>query len=135
MGSIRAVLVVVIVSLLTACGGTSEQMAAFQDGIPLVNVIREPSGKETVLTGTIKPKINFTSTYTSQSDDGIKCSGKFSNRGVGFMNCSNGWKMALTIPKDKYGTVNGSYVETADGIGVATGWGKEANADLLRAKM
>ena len=57
------------------------------------------------------------------------------NRGVGFMNCSNGWKMALTIPKDKYGTVNGSYVETADGIGVATGWGKEANADLLRAKM
>jgi len=135
MWSIRIVFVVTAVSVLASCGGISEKKLALDNGISLMNVIREPSGKETILTGKIQPKLDFTSTFISQSQDGIKCAGKFNSRGVGALSCSNGWKMNLKIPKDKYGTLNGSYVETSDGIGVATGWGSEANAELLRSKM
>ena len=109
--------------------------AALQDGIPLVNVIREPSGKETVLTGKIQPRMNFTSTFSTRSADGIECRGEFSNRGVGTIECTNGWKLAQEIPTNLYGTMNGSYVDTVDGIGAAVGWGSEADAELLRNLM
>lgn len=109
--------------------------AALRDGIPLVNVIREPSGKETVLTGTIQPKMDFTSTFSTRSADGIECRGEFSNRGVGTVNCTNGWQLALQIPSNLYGTMNGSYVEAVDGIGTAVGWGSDADAEKLRKLM
>ena len=120
---------------LQGCGEASARMAALQDGIPLVNVIREPSGKETVLVGLIQPKMDFSSTFTTRSEDGIACSGKFNNRGIGTLNCTNGWVLSLAIPQDKYGTLNGSHVETVGGIGTAVGWGSAANADLLRGLM
>ena len=79
--------------------------------------------------------MDFASTFVSQSEDGIKCSGAFNRRGVGSMTCTNGWKMNLAIPKDKYGTLNGTNVETSDGIGVPTGWDSAAHAELLPGQM
>ena len=122
-------------ALLAACSGAADRKVALQDGIPLVNIIREPSGKETVLTGTIQPRINFTSRFSTQSDTGVKCEGAFNNRGIGTIECNNGWRINLAIPSDKYGTLHGTYIETVDGIGTAVGWGDEADADRLRGLM
>ena len=116
------------------CGG-ADRLAALQNGIPLVNVIREPSGKETVLTGLIHPKMDFSSTFVVSSADGLDCNGQFNNAGVGAMTCTNGWALALQVPKEKYGTMTGSYAEVVDGIGAAVGWGDEANAAFLRGLM
>lgn len=118
-------------SLLAGCGG--DMQAALTDGIPLVNVIREPNGTETVLVGTIQPRMNFTSTFSTRSADGIECSGEFDNRGRGTIRCTNGWALNLTIPQDSYGTLNGSYVEAVDGIGSAVGWGSQADPAIVRA--
>lgn len=120
---------------LQGCSDMAEKQAALQDGIPLVNVIREPNGKETVLSGSIQPKMDFSSTFSTRSADGIECTGQFNSLGRGAVNCTNGWKLNLTIPKGKYGTLSGSYAETDNGIGAAVGWGKDANADLLRSIM
>ena len=135
MRTIRFVLAAALLSMLQACEGTYEQLKAMVKEIPLVNIVKEPSGKETVLTGTIQPHINFSSTLETQSPDGIKCSGKFNSRGVGTLTCTNGWNLDLEIPKGMYGTPNGSYVETSNGVGVAVGWGSDAKVDVLRAKM
>ncbi|MGI3187257.1 hypothetical protein [Nioella aestuarii] len=79
--------------------------------------------------------MNFTRTFATRSETGIECTGEFSNRGVGTVNCTNGWRLNLAIPTDLYGTLNGSYVETVDGIGSAVGWGNQADADLIRGLM
>ena len=100
-----------------------------------MNIIKEPNGRETVLTGKIQPRMNFTSSFSARSEGGIEGSGEFSNRGVGSIDCSNGWRLNIVIPADKYGTLNGSYVETIDGIGSAVGWGSQADAQLLRSLM
>lgn len=117
---------------LQGCAG-AEMQKALQDGIPLVNVIRQPDGTETVFTGLIQPRMDFSSSVATRSADGVACNGEFNNRGVGAISCTNGWKLNLTIPQDKYGTLNGSYIEANAGIGSAVGWGTEANPDLLRS--
>jgi hypothetical protein len=127
--------VIAALVVLKACGEASERQAALEDGIPLVNIIREPSGQETVLVGTIQPRMNFTSTFSTSSETGIECGGEFNNRGVGSVICTNGWRLNLEIPTDLYGTLNGSYVQTVDGIGSAVGWGSEADTELLRSLM
>ena len=120
---------------LQGCGDASARMAALQNGIPMVTVIHEPSGKETVLTGSIQPRMDFSSTFAGRSPEGMACDGAFNSRGVGTVTCANGLVMAIAIPKDKYGTLDNSYVQTVDGIGTAVGWGSAANADVLRGMM
>lgn len=135
MNTRSAGIVSLAVAIVGGCGELAERQSALNDGIPLVNIIREPSGRETVLTGTIQPRMNFTSSFTTRSSNGIECEGEFSNRGVGTVVCTNGWRLNLEIPPNLYGTLDGSYVETVDGIGSAVGWGSEADADLLRNLM
>lgn len=88
-----------------------------------------------MLTGKIQPRMNFTSSFSTRSEDGIECSGEFSNRGVGTVECTNGWRLNLQIPKELYGTLDGRYVETIDGVGSAVGWGNQADPALLRPLM
>jgi hypothetical protein len=125
----------VCIGILTGCGPSKEERAALEDGIPLVNIIKEPNGNETVLSGKIQPRMNFTSSFSARSDSGVECSGEFNNRGAGTVSCTNGWKLNLQIPQELYGTLNGSYIETVDGIGSAVGWGSQADAALLRTLM
>ena len=123
-----------LAALLALPGCVSGDMKkALDDGIPLANVIRQPDGTETVFTGTIQPRMDFSSSFETRSADGILCTGDFNNRGVGAIACTNGWVLNLTIPQGKYGTLNGSYVEASNGIGSAVGWGTEANPAMLRS--
>ena len=123
----RAVCLASLAVLSTACAGQGPL-----DGIPLVNVIRAPDGSETVLSGQIQPKMDFSSTFSASDGRGLDCSGSFSSRGAGVMNCTNGWSVPISVPKGLYGQRNGSYLAGSDGIGVAVGWGAEADAARLR---
>lgn len=120
------------VSILGACASADRQVALVE-GIPVVNIIREPNGTETVLVGRIDPRMDFSSSFTTRSSSGIECAGEFSNRGKGVVRCSNGWVLPLTIPRNKYGTLNGSYVQAVDNIGAAVGWGTDADPEIVRA--
>lgn len=46
MRTIRFVLAAALLSMLQACEGTSEQLKAMVKEIPLVNIVKEPSGKK-----------------------------------------------------------------------------------------
>jgi len=101
--------------------------------IPLVHIAREPDGTETVFTGFIKPKMDFSSTFSTRSNSGIECQGQSSNKGAMTMSCTNGWRASITVPKGVYGKPDGRYADVANGTGVAVGWGDGADVALLRS--
>jgi len=116
-----------LLGLLSACSAIIQV-----PDIPMVQIVREPSGAETVLTGFIEPKMDFSSTFVTSSDKGIECQGSSSNKGAMTVSCTNGWQMSFAVPKELYGKPEGSYAEIVDGIGIAVGWGEQADEALLR---
>jgi hypothetical protein len=132
MKSILRLFILGVIFFVQGCAAT-EMKKALDDGIPLVNIIREPSGTETVLVGKIQPRMDFSSSFSTQSKDGVVCSGEVNNRGIGTISCNNGWILNLAIPQDKYKTLNGNHIQAAEGIGAAVGWGTDAEPDLLRS--
>jgi len=117
-----------LLGLLSACSAIIQV-----PDIPMVQIVREPSGAETVLTGFISPQMDFSSTFVTSSDKGIECRGSSSNKGAATVDCTNGWRMNFTAPKELYGKPDGSYATISDGIGVAVGWGEQADEAVLRS--
>jgi hypothetical protein len=115
------------IAALTACS------PVLVTGIPLTNILREPDGTETVLQGRIQPLPDFSSTFVTRSESGIECRGTSSNQGVMAIRCTNGWAINVTAPKGLYGKPNGSYADVVDGIGVAVGWGNQADVAHVRS--
>ena len=116
--------------LLSACGAP---VGSGNGTAPVMNILIEPDGSETVLTGTFDAPTPSSRSFQTQSEDGsVTCNGSFTFRGSGFVTCSNGWEIALQLPRSVYEQPDGTLSEVSGGIGSAIGWGRFANIDHLR---
>jgi hypothetical protein len=133
LGLSRVWIWVGLVGGLAAIAGCDVKPGMFTDGLPLVTVQHAPDGTETVMTGRILPKMNYSSTFALSAEGGSTCSGSFTSTGNGAMTCSDGLSIDISVPSDQYGRTTGAYLVENGGIGVAVGWGDKADAALLRA--
>jgi|GEM_PF-2480561 len=86
------------------------------------------------MTGEIQGRpVGNSSFALSEVGGGMSCSGVTTSGGAGTMTCSDGSTANFQVPREKYGTFNGSYVHSQpDGSITASGWGKEADLVLLQ---
>lgn len=113
---------------------TLGSLAACSVPIENATVIRSSSGKETLMTGMIHGSPVGDSPFEMNIlGSSVTCSGKTNMAGKDHITCTDGFTLEFTVPKGKYGTFSGSYVERlADGRIMAFGWGSEADHAHLR---